>query len=120
MSTFYKYFSKISFIFVTAYALLGIVLIAFYNIGFINELLEPLKIFHLVLPVLAIVVGFSWPFFWVIAIGALIARIIHYVRSKPAENKKYICETVLYTVFSVIGMIGIYAMYYEKFGNPFN
>lgn len=73
-SKFYRYFSKISFIFVAVYAFLGIVVTVFNEIDFINELLAPLKIFHLVLPVFAIIICFSWPFFGPIAIGSLICK----------------------------------------------
>ncbi len=115
----YKYFSKISFVFVAVYAFLGIVLTAFFEIDFINTILAPLKIFHLILPVFAIIVCFSWPFFGPIAIGSLIIKIIMFVRNKPSERKMYIKDMILHFVCSVVGMAGIFAMYYDKFGNPF-
>lgn len=116
---FYKYFSKISFIFVAVYAILGIVLTAFFEIDFINTMLAPIKIFHLILPVFAVILCFSWPFFGPIAIGALIVKIIVLVRNKPSEIKAYIKDILLHLICSVIGMAGIFAMYYNKFGNPF-
>ncbi len=118
-SKIYRRFAKISFIFVAVYAYMGIVVVPFIEISFINELLEPIRIFHAILPFLAILLCFSFPFFGPLAIGSLLVKLIVFIRHKPSDSKPYIKEMVLHLLYSLIGMAGIFAMYCDKFANPF-
>ncbi len=117
-SKFCKLFSKISFIFVTVYAVLGIILTVFFEVDFLNEFLAPIKIMHLIFPLFAIAVCFSWPFFGPVALGTLLVKFIFYKRNKPENKKPYIKDMILHLVFSLVGMAGIFCMYYDKFGMP--
>ena len=118
-SKIYKRFAKISFIFVAVYAYMGIVVVPFIELSFINELLAPLRIFHAVLPFLAMLLCFSFPFFGPLAIGSLLIKLIMLIRHKPSDSKPYTKEIVLHLVYSLIGMAAIFAMYCDKFANPF-
>lgn len=115
MNKAYKYISKFSFIFVAVYAALAVIFVI--TLPIIEAVPEALGA---ILLIPFVVLFYSWPFFGPIAIATLIIKLVVYFRRKPAEKKLYVKDMILHSVCSLIGMAGIFIVYYEKFGNPFN
>ena len=115
----YRRFSQISSIFVAVYAVLGFPLGIYFETDIFDGIEAYLGIFLLIAGILAPCIALSFPFFGPVALSTLLIKLIVYIRNKPTEKKRYIKDMLLHLVCSLMGMAGIFLLYYDKFGNPF-
>ena len=135
----FKIFSIASLIFVTVYAVMGLIVPLFseflfdflfdslstvdnskvlsviINTSFISFIL---RIMFYIFAALHFVILFSWPFFGPLALITLLIKYIYFVKKKPEAKKIYKRDMILHLICSFIGMVGIFLAYYDKFGMP--
>lgn len=115
----YKYFSKISLIFVIFYAVLSVVyVVSLPIVESVPKIPEFLEYILVLIPMAVLLL--SWALFGPIALITLLIKFIVYIRNKPEEKSKYIKDMLLHLVCSLMGMAGIFYVYYLKFGLPFD
>ena len=116
MNKFYKIISKISLCFSALFAVMGIFDFVVLKADLLNKPLPDIINLLLLIPV--IILFYSWPFFLPVSLALLLGEVIAYIRLKPTPKKPYIRALVLHIIFSLIAIVGIFYVYYDKFGFP--
>lgn len=113
---FYNIFTKLGLLFTGLYAFFGICDFVILKLDILNS--EIPDIFNILLLIPVILLFYSLPFFLPLAVIMMIADIIMYKKLHISEKKAFTRDMILHSVFTLIGMAGIFYVYIDKFGFP--
>lgn len=116
MKKFYNIFTKLGLLFTGLYAFFGMFAFVILKLDILNGAIP--DIFNILLLVPVVILFYSWPFFLPLSVIMIIADIVMYKKLHISEKKAFTRDMILHSVFTLIGMAGIFYVYINKFGFP--